>query len=494
MKAEDTITKSTVAIEILTPTHIGGASENHWQQGIDFISENGKVWILDFKKLSTAVPIENLTLAFARSDQNITLEKLLQNKNPNQLSAKSFDFSGVSREIKRHIFNGLDGLPYIPGSSLKGAVASVLLNFFFKQLKIKPEKKDPTYELLGSFDTSIMRFLQFTDGYFDDSRLFNTKIFNLFKHNDNNWEGGWKHSSRTGTNQDFNDKEFTTIYECLPPGQTTEMMISFKKNVAAQLYKMDSTQPLIKTPPAHTQKWITNNPVKELINIINDHTRSYLEKEIAFFEEYKFDARSKSALNKLASLLHSVNQLNPDKECILRLAAGSGFHSITGDWQFDDHINTGEHTSGKRKYKSRKLAFEGTDCQTMGFIKLTFLSEEDIVNREAGKLKKRKEALIIAQQEEEERILKEKEEELARIEASKPKIFEGNLKPGVIIDAEVVRVTDNKVTLKLYALNQTNNEREIRYHGLTVGKILIVQVKNVAKNGFIVAVEFKGFK
>ena len=264
------------------------------------------------------------------------------------------------------------------------------------------------------------------------------------------------------------------------------------------MYKNASANHNLKTPPVHTQKWIINNPVKELIKIINDYTLSYLEKEIAFFEKYTFDARSETALNKLKSLYDSVNKLNSDKECILRLAAGSGFHSITGDWQFDNHINTGEHSAGrhagKRKYKSRKLAFEGQDFQPMGFIKLTFLSEEDIETYEAEKLKKQQENLAAAQRLEEERIRKEKEEELARIEASKPKMFEGNLKPGVIIDAEVIRVTGNKVTLKLYAPNQDNNPKDISYHGLTVGKILTVQVKNVAKSGFIVAVEFKGFK
>ncbi len=50
------------------------------------------------------------------------------------------------------------------------------------------------------------------------------------------------------------------------------------------------------------------------------------------------------------------------KHPILRIGAGSGFHAMTGDWQFENHIETGVHrggrNDGKKKYKSRKFAFE----------------------------------------------------------------------------------------------------------------------------------------
>jgi len=71
------------------------------------------------------------------------------------------------------------------------------------------------------------------------------------------------------------------------------------------------------------------------------------------------------------------------KNILLRLGAGSGFHAMTGDWQFDDHTETGYHQGGrnhgKKKYKSRKLAFEWDETRgnegeyvfyPMGFIEL----------------------------------------------------------------------------------------------------------------------------
>jgi hypothetical protein len=53
------------------------------------------------------------------------------------------------------------------------------------------------------------------------------------------------------------------------------------------------------------------------------------------------------------------------QSCILKMAAGSGFHSITGDWQFDDYSIDGVDTSRKisrgtlknvKSAKSRKIA------------------------------------------------------------------------------------------------------------------------------------------
>ncbi len=41
---------------------------------------------------------------------------------------------------------------------------------------------------------------------------------------------------------------------------------------------------------------------------------------------------------------------------------------------------------------------------------------------------------------------------------------------------------------------ETNTFRKINYNGIQVGKIIQVQVNNIAGNGAIVAVEFKKFK
>lgn len=418
------INKSTITntfeVEILTPTHIGGAGENHWQNGMDFIAKDGKTWILDFNKLCKVIPVDTLTLAFTKVDGKVTIESLLKHTSMESVSSKSFNFPNPSGiELKRHIFNGMDGKPYIPGSSIKGAIASVLINYFSKKAGFE-KSKDPNAKLLGGTDNSVMRYFQFIDVPFEETVLKNTKIFNLQKNNLKTWEGGWKHG-KDNTTTDFKPTAFTTIYECLVPKEKSEMMLSFKMKAIEQLYLPQNKTPEKNIPPSHTAPWMTNNPTAELCSIINKHTLAFLDKEIKFYQKYKFDANSESAYEELLKLKEKAKNLDSTKACILRLAAGSGFHSITGDWQYDDYIQTGEHNNnGKRKYKSRKLAFENGVSWPMGFIKLTLLDEETILKRQ------------------QEDALKKERERIKKEEAKKPKMYEGAISKGLEVDAEVI--------------------------------------------------------
>ena len=67
--------------------------------------------------------------------------------------------------------------------------------------------------------------------------------------------------------------------------------------------------------------------------------------------------------------------------CLLKMSAGVGFHSITGDWQFNDYDETGQWTdfrnAGKKKYKSRKIVEYNHRLQLMGFVRLRTLTQQE---------------------------------------------------------------------------------------------------------------------
>lgn len=104
------------------------------------------------------------------------------------------------------------------------------------------------------------------------------------------------------------------------------------------------------------------------------------------------------------------------------MSAGSGFHSITGDWQFDDYSKTGTWTNGKntgkQKYKSRKIAIHDDKFDLMGFVKISLLSEEEKIRRAEQKKQQQEERAKAAadalaeqkQREQEEGIRKQEEE------------------------------------------------------------------------------------
>jgi hypothetical protein len=120
-----------------------------------------------------------------------------------------------------------------------------------------------------------------------------------------------------------------------------------------------------------------------------------------------------------------------DSYCLLKMSVGVGFHSITGDWQYEDYDQTGIWTenrnAGKKKYKSRKTAEYNGQLQLMGFVKLRALNAEELSKREedlhaehAEMIKSmmapisEREAAKIKQQEEEQKRKIAREEELKK--------------------------------------------------------------------------------
>jgi tetratricopeptide (TPR) repeat protein len=126
--------------------------------------------------------------------------------------------------------------------------------------------------------------------------------------------------------------------------------------------------------------------------LINQHTANYIDKEISFFEQYS-NNETPRIIDELIKIKGLLMQ-SKDDFCVLRMSAGSGFHSITGDWQFDSHEINGVDTrrkpfrgtfNGKPSAKSRKIAIDGNKFYPMGFVMLSLASDEEyneLLNRE----------------------------------------------------------------------------------------------------------------
>ena len=119
--------------------------------------------------------------------------------------------------------------------------------------------------------------------------------------------------------------------------------------------------------------------IRGLFHIINQVTKNYLLKEKAFFEKYTAE-RSDELIGNVDALLDMIP--DDDSYCLLKMSAGVGFHSITGDWRFDDYNQTGVwnegRDAGKKKYKSRKTAEYKGRLQLMGFVKLRALNADEV--------------------------------------------------------------------------------------------------------------------
>ena len=356
--------KYDLKIEVLTPLSIGAGAGKDWVRGVDFVVNKRKIYKLNLKKIvKEGVNIDRLTSLFASKNEKGIINLITEPK-----LEKVSDFvmplpADSPNDIKAFVKNQLTGKPILAGSSLKGAIRSILFDYL----------RDSELDEKQVFGSSVkgdefMRFIKISDAEFDGTSLVNTKIFNL--QNKKDWEGGWKHKGFT--NGMFTQDGFNTIYECLKPSQSGFASIMLSLNQFDKIGNHSYNE---------EKRGILSN---DLFKVINNHTKEYLEKEKAFFEKYSADKTNLivDSINNLLKLIPSDNSY-----CILKMSAGSGFHSITGDWQFEDYSNgrldrkradkKDLKTAGEILPKSRKIAVYGEHFDLMGFVKLTAISEEE---------------------------------------------------------------------------------------------------------------------
>ena len=405
--------KYNLEIEVITPLSIGAGQEKDWVRGVDFVVDNGILYKLNLKKMvDIGVNIDELTNCFASKDEDNLKLKLAGKLD--MVSDYSIPFPAESdNDVKAFVKNQLIGSPVLAGSSLKGAVRSVLFDYLGGKTKDGKEVFGSTKE-----GDEFMRFIKISDAEFDKTELVNTKIFNL-RGNGNEWQGGWKFSGNR-TDAYFQSIGFNTLYESLMPKQKGYASLMMSESLFDMYESKQKAH--IKSPQ---KKPIIHNGISPLFGIINQHTKAYLEKEKAFFEKYATD-RTDDIVSSIESLL---SQIPADNSCcILKMSAGSGFHSITGDWQFPTDYVNGKldrkrankedlKVAGKVLPKSRKIADWKGNLSLMGFVKLRVLSDEDVKRMEENRQaeRQRKELEKLAEME----AVRIKAEEVAKAQREK---------------------------------------------------------------------------
>ncbi|MBQ6051541.1 MAG: hypothetical protein IJL35_13245 [Bacteroidaceae bacterium] len=399
--------KYAIELEVVTPLSVGAGNDNDWMRGIDFVQKDGKVYILDIKKaVEQGVDIDKLTSLFENSDEK-GISQLLGNK-LESVSKQIFQSPvTTTNAIKSFLRTQFYDKPVVAGSSIKGSVRSAL----FHHLR---ENERNNEEVFGNMNdgTDLMRFVRIADIEMPRTILVNTKIFNLQK-DGSQWTGGWKHAM-SETNSSYRPNGFNTLYECVAPGQKGLGSIA----MAGKAFDIlaENTDKFI-SHKAKKEQLMKGN-IHDLFQIINQVTKGYLQKEKAFFEKYSAE-RSEELTDNVNALLDMIPEDN--SYCLLKMSVGVGFHSITGDWQYEDYDQTGIWTenrnAGKKKYKSRKTAEYKGHLQLMGFVKLRALNAEELSKREEilnAEHAEIIESIVAPARQREAEKLKQQEEELKR--------------------------------------------------------------------------------
>lgn len=366
--------KYPIELEVITPLSVGAGNDNEWVKGLDFVQKDGKVYVIDMQKVVAAgVDTNALTALFLKSD-DMGICQLLGDK-IDSFSRYVFDLPAkTDNNIKTFLRTQFFDKPVVVGSSIKGSVRSALFNY----LRTNEEKNEDVFGTMKD-GTDFMRFIRVGDVEMPATVLVNTKIFNLRGYG-SDWQGGWKHrgTDREGnshTDSHYNPVGFNTLYECVAPGKKGLGNISLAANAFNLLEKYGQG----KSSYAGQKLTLLIGPVNSLFKVINNVTKEYLLKERAFFQKYNAD-RSDEVLDCIDSLLSMIPA--DGSSCLLKMSAGVGFHSITGDWRFEDYDKTGSSDDGKKLYKSRKIAEYNHRLQLMGFVRLRALSQEEATKRE----------------------------------------------------------------------------------------------------------------
>ena len=411
-----------IELEVLTPLSVGAGNNSEWIPGADFVQKDGMIYVLDIQKAAAAgIDLGKLTDLFVKSDGK-GICNLLGNK-LEQCSKYVFKKPASSNNpIKSFLRTQFYDLPVVAGSSLKGSIRSAL----FKSLR-SPNEQD-NVSVFGSMNngTDFMRFIQVSDFEMPTTILVNSKLFNL-RGKGTDWQGGWKHAgTKDGdphTDGEYSPQGFNTLYECVEPGQKGYGSIV----LATKAYDLlEHSRAIISH--IESKHELINANICELFKVINHTTRTYLTKEKQFFNQYPAQ-RTDEIVSNIDYLLSLIP--TDGSSCLLKMSAGVGFHSVTGDWQYDNYDETGIWEEGKhkdkKKYKSRKTVEYKGRLMLMGFVRLRNLTRNEvetvsenlqakhqtIIENILAPIKNREEALL--QAEEERRIKKEariKEEQI----------------------------------------------------------------------------------
>ena len=467
-------------IKILTPVHIGGAQEKHWQEGLDFIIKDRKVYFLNQEKMINHWGIDRYSDFLASGK----IKELIKNIKIEDFSDRVEPISGKTEEIRQHIKNAASGKPIIPGSSLKGALRSVIFKYLIDQSHHSINGKNAESKIFGKISEDFMRFIQVGDVEFERTEILNTKILSLNERKNL----GWK-NRRKGSEANLNEKYFTTGYECIAPNQYTTAKIKF------DLEGYRRAENIVHTPKG-LENLFSAQFEETLFNIINEHSRSYFKKELGYFDRYvQFGSDAEYIEQAKADIVSLKNDLFAKQRASLRVAAGSGFHSITGDWQFKDHLidkigdrNRGMR-NGKESAKTRKLSFQHSkekkrySFSPMGYIQ--FLTEEDYNENIAPAVEARKSRILEEKRRAAEEERKKQEEEKRKAEeAKKPKMTpkEKIKKDFKYVDIEVLEWKFRNLKVKPYVEGFQETIYKLKLpNPVEKGTILKLKMKLIAK-------------
>jgi CRISPR type III-A-associated RAMP protein Csm5 len=466
-------------IKILTPLHVG--SGRTLRSDTEFLKFENVVSVIDDHKILDIIGEENIQQWIDIINNGNDLLDYLKKRSPSgvveptQTHKRLLPIVGnylkPKNGLREQIFSG-NGQPLLPGSSLKGAVRTAVINGLIEKqpsiangvlrTKKEGEKRGAKTVKYGKFEHQLtgkdpnhdsFRLVRIGDAHFDQTVCLLTQTLN-------------QTGNEFGIKEDVNQ-----LVECIPEGAEALSGVS----IPADLLKEINKRPQV----AYEMK--ANNEINswpKIIRHVNRFTKKQLESELRKYNTVSLPNEADAFPETMKVLLEQISNLG-ENECIIRVGFGTGYLNMTGGWPIEQWKKTltpdkyltemndlGIAVRKNSKYnsfdlpKSRKIISGGVP---MGFVKLTLWSAEQA---EAWKSKAAERKAIAeaeqAKEAEAARLKAEQEAETARVaaeEAKKPVMFEGVISKNLEVDAEViVSARPNRVKIFVKGFDQKQFE------------------------------------
>ena len=382
--------KNNIQIDTLSQVHVG--SGVFLQKGNDFIvvdsSEGSDIFVIDTNKLGAIIGtdrqlIDTWVTKIERGDAASFIRTRTAGHHPKEFAKRRItnfaDFTNTQGTLKECLHDGM-GRPYIPGSSIKGAIRTAVMATYAKR-KGKQELANemrPIFQehndrrknrmldivekgILGSNpNVDLFRFIKVGDAFFGNNSEISIKQINL----------------NIRQSPKLIDKSKQQIVEAIGPDEKSSFSLKIDTpyyNIVRHANHRDMTG--LPELPNEMSDFIS------LFELINEHTKDLVEKEISFWnEDVDNHIGQENYVANLEDIMEAITSCRPN-QCVLRLGQAIGWRFITGAWTetldeelFYDSIVPLARFNNERYSdyvfpKSRRIDDES---YVFGFLKLTY--------------------------------------------------------------------------------------------------------------------------
>lgn len=336
--------------------HVGDGMQ--LQYGFDYLWDDDYVYIIDPKRLSrrtgaiTSDGVDNEVM-------NRWLNSIMTNRIEEFIEDENLTLSSISRRKISNWYgkfaptniigtqiHDANGRPYIPGSSIKGALRTAIVATLAKW----------NSSAISSIGTAKDFEMKFTSGTTERKKSIRSDFFRFVRTTDAFFQRGCEAVITVPRMTVDKMNDIKTILEVIAPAEdeTTSFLFNIDVDRYNQMRESRLMDNIGQLPPQLTT-------IEGWFKLVNEHTLHLIDEEIKAWKLFH-SHNAKKYVDTLMLLKDECIGCD-DGECILRLGMGSGKIFITGAWAMN--------LPGMKTPKTRAVYRETDDnLNILGFIKL----------------------------------------------------------------------------------------------------------------------------